>query len=607
LFSAIGAFGRTRAAEPAEPAATEAVDDVPPREVGPSEPAAEQPADQPPGENRPAETPAEGQPISSEPEPAFDDPAKLPAKISGPRDWFKLVGIDELFWDGLTDDAPLDQQERFKLYKLLFRLRSMPLTDVQRWAHGEPSFRQLHERPGFFRGELFRVRGRVLRVSREEMGADAAAKFNLGKCYRCSFEADDGAQVVVLAPAVPKEWKLDAPLNHRAAFTGLFAKRAASEARPDDENKAKAAADKVEPVEPAKEAVASSNDAEASEQSAGSGAKADEPAPDPAANGKQPGEPDLAQGRLVFVSTRLAWHPDTLLGRLGMDVGLLDTATDQTAISAEERECFYQMLSAVGHAKPDEIEGEAFGELERLKRELPEAIRQMPENSSEQRRARRQLARAQEDLMEVAPLFNNSGAQRGKLFVLSGDARRAIKVRVDDPDVKSRFGIDHYYEVEIFTGDSQNNPVVFCLRAVPEGMPIGEDINERVRIAGFFLKSWGYRTAASGKDAKAQKQLAPLLVGRQPEWFAKHSHDSLAGYVLLGLMIPGTIGIMFWAWRLSRSDRAHFDLAAARAHNAAHAEPAVNLNKLEFPSDDIEEPALPDPPHFGELREREGI
>ena len=38
----------------------------------------------------------------------------------------------------------------------------------------------------------------------------------------------------------------------------------------------------------------------------------------------------------------------------------------------------------------------------------------------------------------------------GELYTLRGMARRAILIRVDDDDIRTRFGIDHYYEIEVF-------------------------------------------------------------------------------------------------------------------------------------------------------------
>ncbi len=88
-----------------------------------------------------------------------------------------------------------------------------------------------------------------------------------------------------------------------------------------------------------------------------------------------------------------------------------------------------------------------------------------------------------------------------------GEALRAVRVRVDDPDVVRRFGIRQYYEIEVVTPDSQNNPLVVCVAELPEGLPLGDKIHESVRVAGFFLKSWAYNTA-KGAVANMTRNLA---------------------------------------------------------------------------------------------------
>ena len=54
------------------------------------------------------------------------------------------------------------------------------------------------------------------------------------------------------------------------------------------------------------------------------------------------------------------------------------------------------------------------------------------------------------------------------LVKISGSARRLLLVRVADEQVIERFGIDHYYQLYVFTKDSQTNPLVFCLREIPK-------------------------------------------------------------------------------------------------------------------------------------------
>jgi hypothetical protein len=140
-----------------------------------------------------------------------------------------------------------------------------------------------------------------------------------------------------------------------------------------------------------------------------------------------------------------------------------------------------------------------------------------------------------------------------------------VRITVSDPDIVARFGIDHYYNLFVFTDDSQGNPLVFCVRELPQGMPTGdgERFGEYVRVAGFFLKTWAYRverpaetTVPAGSPA-AHFQLAPLLIGEQPVWYRseKSAGSAIAGAIAGGLFVLALLGIWFAAWRYGRGDR----------------------------------------------------
>jgi hypothetical protein len=145
----------------------------------------------------------------------------------------------------------------------------------------------------------------------------------------------------------------------------------------------------------------------------------------------------------------------------------------------------------------------------------------------------------------------------GKLVMFEGDARRCVEVRVDDPDVRERFGIERYYEIAMFTDDSQGNPLIFCVLELPKGMPVGEDIHERMRIAGFFLKSWAYPQGAGGKNAEgAKQQLAPLILGRDARRFERQASGGVVmGSIVVGAIVLAMSGILWAALRSGKRGR----------------------------------------------------
>ena len=217
-----------------------------------------------------------------------------------------------------------------------------------------------------------------------------------------------------------------------------------------------------------------------------------------------------------------------------MDAELLDTLRDRQKIGPPQRECFYQMLAAVGRAKPGQL----------------------------LRRARQELKKEGKTSFSAVPLFNDPGDQRGRLVSFSGAARRVVKVRVQDPDIVERFGIKYYYEIYLFTPDSQDNPLVFCVRELPEGMPTGSDprYSQQVEVAGFFLQTWSYRPElANEPDGNPDaRQLAPLLIGREPRWSRPPQAagtSPLYGLIAGGLFILLLAAIWLAVWRSAKKDR----------------------------------------------------
>jgi len=148
---------------------------------------------------------------------------------------------------------------------------------------------------------------------------------------------------------------------------------------------------------------------------------------------------------------------------------------------------------------------------------------------------------------DVVPLFNDPASQRGKLVTLRGEALRAVEIRVDDPDIVDRFGIRRYYEMEILTDDSQNNPIVCCVAQLPEGMPLGDNINVGVRVTGFFFKSWAYRLGRSKADGN-RRQLAPMLIAKTVKRLpgpAGNRHNTILAGALVAALAVAVIVVLY--------------------------------------------------------------
>lgn len=138
--------------------------------------------------------------------------------------------------------------------------------------------------------------------------------------------------------------------------------------------------------------------------------------------------------------------------------------------------------------------------------------------------------------LTVIDLFNRPAESQGRLVTLTGRLRRAQRVLVSDGEILALYGIDHYYELYLFTADSQDYPVLFCtpeLPVAPDGRPVpvgsGENYRQEVTLTGFLYKPWAYRidTANSplapgflDSDREEGKRwiAVPLMIGLRGSW-----------------------------------------------------------------------------------------
>jgi hypothetical protein len=426
-----------------------------------------------------------------------------PAPISGPREMFTLFGFDDSYFAKLPDATPYGDDQAEAVLRGLIALRRFGRVDLARWRHPASELPAWIDAPLEHSGEIIELRGRVKRVTRIRPVPEVARRFELDVYYRCDVElAKPETEATVFALAIPRDWLGESEESRecdlRCGGPAVFLKRQAADA--------------------------------------------ENPAP-------------------LFIAQRLAWYPEqgnfASLGSLGFDAGLIDGVRDKVALSQSsdlEREAFYQMLDAVARTPPGELHAVATTELRTAaqlwKTDLAAQRKSgdaAPDKLSE---LKRRLDRAEDDAEDVAPLFNTPEEVRGRLVTLVGTARRAIEIRVDDPDIRERFGLDHYYEIELVTPDSRGNPIAFCVLELPRGMPIGDDLYESIRATGFFLKTWSFRTAqsAEAEPGTVRKQLAPLLIGRD---VVKLTTDA-APDEARGVTVAVVAGVFAVAWWLHR-------------------------------------------------------
>jgi len=202
----------------------------------------------------------------------------------------------------------------------------------------------------------------------------------------------------------------------------------------------------------------------------------------------------------IFATPAIQWYPDTWLGNLGFDVASFDQVPVSRVIDDElgkhdedtirlmfkfteaDREPFYGLLRAISETPAGSLEEEA----KKHHAETP---------------------------FGVADLFNRPHETRGKPILLRGIAKRVVPTPVTDNEARALFGIDHYYQIYLYTDGSQGNPIVVCVRSLPVGMPVGDsaDFSAQITVAAVPYKLWIYETPTG-------PHYAPVLVGREPVW-----------------------------------------------------------------------------------------
>lgn len=467
--------------------------------------------------------------IAPPPDDIAPPPAMIPADPAQFRKLLELAG-----WDAKRFSS-IQGEPREALAELLWRLNTFDGPQLAAWARAAT--------PQEHAGELVALAGRVTKAERHALPADLATRLEMPAYFECEMMLDGRGMATIVTGRIPNAWLKMSSLDERSVAAGVFVTRL------------------------------------------------------PAAAGDDDGMPNG-----LFVSRDIAWHPDrphepfvslgkSVLGGLGVDVGLLDSVRQRRPISAAEREAFYQLLDGVGRIGANQLTRFAEQGLATVQKRWA-ADEQRPQLAQEVQ------ARAAEGRYSVAPLFNDAKNQVGELVTLDGTARRVTRIDVGKSpagatsDVARRFGIDHYYEIDLFTDDSQNNPIVFCVRELPPGMPLGDGLHEPVRIAGIFFKNWSFQsrraTLPAAPDgaptAAGLRQIAPLVIGRSPILLEPYNpkSDAYAGYFAAVLFLFLLAVVWAAGWWLARDDRRFVETTRTKQFSLAEGE---SLNDLDLGHD----------------------
>lgn len=301
--------------------------------------------------------------------------------------------------------------------------------------------------------------------------------------------------------------------------------------------------------------------------------------------------------QVLILTNHIAWFPrngvatgQLLLARHGMDIALLDEVRHkQPFVKPEishEGEAFYAALAALDQVSPQELiqqakvnvanmaarwqgqQADLRSEHQKLEAELAattdSAARESLQQQIKQAKKKRGLAaavvkQAEAGRSSVAPMFLQPEKEVGELYVFEGTARRAVRIAVGDGHGTS-LAVKSYFELEVFTNDSQNLPIVCCVPQLPDGFPTGDEIRESVRISGIFFKLWRYRSRKLAKqvgETTGQRQLyTPVVLGHSPAWLKKTIQQDSRWALWGGIAFLGGLMVL-WIYTavLARRDR----------------------------------------------------
>lgn len=259
---------------------------------------------------------------------------------------------------------------------------------------------------------------------------------------------------------------------------------------------------------------------------------------------------------VVFLANEVRWLPSeanealgvsddlVLLASLGMDIGRFDDI-NSLKLGAGDREAFYQLLAAAGNAKTAQL----------------------------QKTADKDFA--------LTSLLKSSDEQQGRLLLVTGEARQVTKVLVEEEDIRTRFGIDHYWQIDMFiplpAGQKirldpnpdapvyeREFPATLCVRDIPQDWKdgLGDEaasgaaVKERIAAPVFFYKLWAYRSEFVSQHGDRTHQVAPMMIGGMPTVIRDESKAgewiTIGGGVVFLLVI---VGLWIAYWKYAQSDR----------------------------------------------------
>jgi hypothetical protein len=445
-------------------------------------------------------------------------------------------------FDGVRDNAPFRSDEQPAWFESLAAVRDAEPAALAAQSVGVVGYAALNSQPEAYRGRIVTVSGRVLQVEATE---PAANDLGVKRLWRVTMQGVGGEVWPITVYTLEEPKPVYEPYD--ASAVGVFFKKLSYRWAEGIGSTPVIVAKRLQTTLTQQPVVNATPAAEAN-------------------------EPDID-----FTTPPSGSLGRALLTDLGFNTELFADVIDKQRLRGEENEAFYALLGAVGKTPASQLVRLARAGLNDY------AARRLSGAGNTLRD--RQVARAiQTELAKsrysVAPLFIDGAIERGELIVFDANVRRVVRVDASDSDAAARHGLDHYYELEAFTEDSQNLPIVFVVRELPPGFPVGDAIRQPARLAGFFLKQWAYRGRTRTDEGDDRRQFAPLLVGRAPILLATPESTAIGPGTILGIAGVGALTATAVAlWLLYRRDR-QYEATTLRRYRNAGDDAKVDFDRL---------------------------
>lgn len=235
---------------------------------------------------------------------------------------------------------------------------------------------------------------------------------------------------------------------------------------------------------------------------------------------------ELSSKRKVNILSELEWYPkDHLPGKLGMNVASFDRVPVYPASALNTLQKIADPLRSeqIKRKKDSVLRALRFTEDDTdLFYGLLSVLKKTKINPLKEE-ARKNFS--------TVDLFNRPEQYQGQAFFIRGHVRRALYIPIVNKDQQKRWGLNGYYQLYLYTDDSQGYPLVLSVPELPEGMPVGSEreFREEVEIAAIFCKTWAYKidkpipdtqSALNHTEKKGEENWirAPCLIGSDLRW-----------------------------------------------------------------------------------------